>query len=166
MGCGKTSVGKEVARMLGFDFVDTDEEIVVEAGGRPITEIFDTEGEDGFRDRESAILQRVSESSQQVVSTGGGLPLRPENRILLNSMGYVVWLDAELESILHRVAGNHDRPLLEVTDRDEKVRELFAERRPIYKGGCDLRVETDGLQIGDVAYGVSESARVYLSEES
>jgi len=164
MGCGKSSVGRELARMVGYDFVDTDALIVEAAGGRPIPEQFETEGEERFRERETEILLGLGERQKLVVSTGGGLPLASKNQEALGLMGFVIWLDATADVILERVAVSGDRPLLNVKDPAGTIAKMLAERRPIYEEVSDLRVETDGLGIQDVAYGVAESARVYFED--
>ncbi len=161
MGSGKTSVGRELARMLGFRFVDTDEEVIRAAGGREVSQIFEEEGEAAFREREARILQMLAGEKNLVISTGGGLPVRDENRRLMETMGLVVWLDATREAILHRVAGNQNRPLLRGDNVEEEVSRMLTERRPIYEALAELRIETDGLSVGDVAYGVAESVRVH-----
>jgi shikimate kinase len=97
------------------------------------------------------------------VSTGGGLPLREENRALMAGMGFVVWLDAPLQAIVERVAANSRRPLLQGENLEAKVGKLLAERREVYRGSADLRVETNGLSVQEVAYGVAESVRVYFA---
>lgn len=163
MGSGKTSVGKELARMLGFQFVDTDEEVVRLAGGRPVTRIFEEEGEAKFREMEAAVFAALAGANNLVVSTGGGLPLREENRALMAGMGFVVWLDAPLQAIVERVAANSRRPLLQGENLEAKVGKLLAERREVYRGSADLRVETNGLSVQEVAYGVAESVRVYFA---
>ena len=163
MGSGKTSVGRELSRMLGFQFIDTDDEIVRMAGGRPISRIFEEDGEAKFREMEAAVLASLAGRHKLVVSTGGGLPLRAENRTRMASMGFVVWLDATREAILERVAGNANRPLLRGEDLEEKVDAMLEDRRAIYREAADLRVETNGLAVADVAYGVAESVRVHFA---
>ena len=165
MGSGKTSVGRELARMLGFRFVDTDEEVMRVAGGRSIPRIFEEEGEAKFRELESGVLELLSGVSGLVVATGGGLPLSRENRKRMSSIGFVVWLDAAREAILQRVSGNANRPLLRGGNVEERVDRMLGERREFYKDAADLRVETNGLSVADVAYGVAESVRVHLAAQ-
>lgn len=152
--------------MLGFRFVDTDEEVMRVAGGRSIPRIFEEEGESRFRELETGVLESLAEERGLVVSTGGGLPLSGENRRLMSSMGFVVWLDATREAILQRVSGNANRPLLRGDDVEEKVDRMLGERRAIYDAAADLRVETNGLAVGDVAYGVAESVRVHVAAQA
>ena len=166
MGCGKSSVGRELARMVGYEYVDTDEEIIASASGMPIPEIFDVEGEEGFRRRERGVLEGLVDSRGKIISTGGGVPVAEKNRVLLKKMGYVVWLDARVETIMRRVSTNQDRPLLQVDDPEAKVRELLSVRGPIYKEVADLRVETDDLGLNEVAYGVAESVRHFFGQET
>jgi shikimate kinase len=165
MGSGKTSVGRELARMLGFHFVDTDDEIVRMAGGRSVPRIFEEDGEARFRDMETEALAALAGKDKLVISTGGGLPLREKNRDLMASAGFVIWLDATRQAILERVAGNANRPLLQEEDLEEKVHRMLEDRRPVYEQAADLRVETNGLSVADVAYGVAESIRVLIADQ-
>lgn len=161
MGTGKTTIGKRVAGSLGFRFVDTDAQIVKKAG-KPITRIFEDEGEEAFRALETEVLRECSEKSGQVISTGGGIVTRPENRDLLEKAGFVIWLKASPETIHERVCRNRSRPLLETPDPQGTIRDLLAAREPLYEASTDLAVTTDGLTLDETSFGVTESARVAL----
>ncbi len=144
MGSGKTTVGQQLATEMGCRFADTDELLVHEAG-RSINEIFAEEGEEGFRDRETALLRRLTANREGgcVYSTGGGMILREENRRLLQQLGTVVWLQIEPETVLRRLAGNTDRPLLQGEDRAQKVQSLMEMRRSAYEDAAMVQVQVD-----------------------
>ncbi len=134
-GSGKTTIGRETARLLGWTFVDTDDRIVA-SQGRPIEDIFARYGEDEFRRVERQTLERVARADKQVVSTGGGVIMDERNRAVMEANGVVVLLEARPETILRRVseqrAGDDDaaaRPMLEADDLDERVRSLKALRQ-------------------------------------
>ena len=139
MGAGKTTVGQLLASALDFTFVDTDARIEA-AAGRTIPEIFASEGESGFRDRESAVLQEVLKGDRQVISTGGGIVLRPENREAIRAGGWCVWLAVSPEIVWNRVRLENHRPLLRNPDPEGTVRRMLAERDPIYQETAHLRV--------------------------
>ncbi|VEU44429.1 unnamed protein product [Pseudo-nitzschia multistriata] len=139
MGSGKSSVGDKLARRMGsYKFLDTDE-IIEKATKLTINEIFESEGEEGFRDVESQVLDTVHAYVRCVVSTGGGLVCKPKNWGKLQT-GIVVWLDVAPEVILKRVEGNEDRPLLKTKDPLQTLKDLLEERTPKYNQ-ADLRVE-------------------------
>jgi len=163
MGTGKTSVGMRVARSLGFRFVDTDTLIVKETG-KTIPEIFEESGEGHFRSLESAILRRCAEGEDQVISTGGGIVTREENRALLHEAGYVIWLKTSPEIIYERVKRNRNRPLLQTEDPLGTIRDLLALRKDLYEACADLAIKTDSLTMDETCYGVTESARLALGE--
>ncbi len=162
MGCGKSSVGRNVAHMIGFKFVDTDH-LITDAAGCSIPKIFEKEGEAGFRVRESAALRSLLGSRGHVIATGGGIVTQPHNLALLHHLGYVVWLDASVATLHRRTAGGHDRPLLNEEDPKAKLERLLAARKDLYKGLADQRITTDDLTLQETSYGVAESARVWFA---
>lgn len=149
MGCGKSAVGDRVARRMGtYNFLDTDE-IIEKATGMTIPEIFDAEGEEGFRTVESQVLDSVHPYVRCVISTGGGIVTRMENWSKLQT-GIVVWLDVEPEVIMKRIEGT-DRPLLQTDDPLAKLTELMTERHDKYNQ-ADVRIEvTAEMDEKDVA---------------
>ncbi|MEI6536528.1 MAG: shikimate kinase, partial [Verrucomicrobiaceae bacterium] len=161
MGSGKTTLGRMVAQSLDFDFVDTDQ-LVIDAAGKSIPEIFATEGEPGFRQRESAVLQSLIDRKRHVIATGGGIVTQSVNLPVLKQLGCVVWLSADISVLYQRTAHNFDRPLLREADPVAKLRALHEARAPLYLKACDLKITTDDLSAQDAAYGVTESARVYF----
>lgn len=162
MGCGKSTVGRIVANMVGFQFVDTDQ-LICDAAQCSIPRIFENEGEAGFRVRESAALRSLLGSRGHVIATGGGIVTQPHNLALLKHLGYVVWLDASVNTLYRRTSGNNDRPLLNDEDPKAKLERLLAARKDLYKDLADLRIKTDDLTPQETSYGVAESARVYFT---
>jgi shikimate kinase len=145
-GAGKTTIGRQLARRMHRSFVDADHEIEVRTGVR-IPLIFDIEGEQGFRDRESKVLAELGSRSDQVVATGGGAILRPENRAALKQGGVVVYLHATPHLLFERTRLDHNRPLLQVADPMKKIEELFAQRDPLYREVADIIVNSLGGSI-------------------
>jgi len=156
MGSGKSSVGRELARRFDAPFVDVDEWIESSAGCR-IRDLFAREGEQAFREREKAALREVLSVKGGVIATGGGAFADEENRVLLRSYAPVVYLDTAVETLLERLAGDLDRPLLRGGDgdREEVVRELLSRRIPGYRT-ADVTVRTDGRTVEEVAGQVAD----------
>lgn len=132
MGAGKSTIGRLVAAELGFPFKDSDHE-VEERSGADIPWIFDVEGEEGFRERETNALKHLLQESQLVLATGGGIILRPENRELLKQAHAVIYLTADPEHLVKRTARDKKRPLLQVDNPREKILSLLEERDPLYR---------------------------------
>lgn len=131
MGTGKTSVGQEVARCLGWEFIDMDDVIQSQAG-KTIPEIFAEDGEAAFREMEAALCRELAERSQVVISTGGGALVPDANRRVMSRHGLVVCLTADVEEIWWRLQKATDRPMLYANDRRARMEELLAERAPAY----------------------------------
>ena len=124
MGSGKTTVGKQLAKRTRMDFVDSDH-MIEDRCGVSISTIFDIEGEDGFRKRETKMLAELCERSGIVLATGGGAITVEENRILLRKSGFVVYLKTSIETQLARTQKNNNRPLLENVDAKKRLAELM-----------------------------------------
>jgi len=137
MGAGKTTVGRVLARLQKKNFIDLDSEIERRCGA-DISWIFDVEGESGFRDRESAVLSELCRRSDLVLATGGGAVLRPENRTLLATSGYVIYLSVSADELYERTRNDSNRPLLQVKNRREVIENLLSEREPLYREVADL----------------------------
>ncbi|QIF00887.1 shikimate kinase [Roseimicrobium sp. ORNL1] len=165
MGSGKSTVGRMVAHSLGFGFADTDH-LITDAAGQTIPEIFAAEGEEGFRVRETAALRSLVGRDGMVIATGGGIVTRPENLPLLKQLGFVVWLNADPNTLHRRTAHSHDRPLLKNPDPAGTLRKLHEGRSPLYEQASDMKINTDDFSPQDVAYGVAETARVHFSKAS
>ncbi len=159
MGVGKSAVGRSVARSLHMEFVDSDWAIEQEAG-KPIAQIFADEGEPAFREMERRFIESGHPDHNHVVSCGGGLPIQPGIAELLTEKGIVICLFAQPETIVSRTVGNPKRPLLNVENPEERVRDLMKEREPLYmKTG--IGISTEGRGIAEVT---SNIVRIYRRE--
>lgn len=140
MGAGKTTLGKALAARLGMAFVDTDR-VIEERTGVSIPTVFEIEGEEGFRRREAQVVADIAETGGRVVATGGGIVLRPENRERLAASGFVVYLNVPPHLLWERTRHDRNRPLLQVANPLQKLRELFQARDPYYREVADLVVD-------------------------
>ena len=131
MGAGKTNIGRRLATRLQLPFVDADSEIEA-AAGETIPEIFENRGEAAFREGERRVIARLLEGPVQVLATGGGAYMDPQTRALIRERGISVWLRAELEVLLQRVARRLNRPLLKQGDPREVLSQLIERRYPVY----------------------------------
>jgi shikimate kinase len=139
-GCGKSTVGRHLARQLGLDFADSDTEIERRLGCS-IREFFDREGEDAFRDVEQQVIDELTAGDDQVLATGGGAVLRPANREALHDRCQVFYLRSNPEELFRRLRRDTHRPLLQVADPLRRLRELFRERDPLYRKTAHFVVE-------------------------
>ena len=140
MASGKSVVGKKLSKRMGLNFFDTDEQIEQKAGVT-ISWIFDVEGEEKFRDRESEILSTVIEEDNCIISTGGGIVLREENRALLKK-GTGIYLKTSIQSQLERTMNDKERPLLQnIDNKEEALREIAKLRNPIYESCSEITIE-------------------------
>lgn len=148
MGAGKTTVGRLLAEQEGLCFCDTDA-MIEERERRTISEIFASDGEAAFRDMETELIKKLIEEklSDTVLSVGGGLPVREENRKLLQELGTVIYLMASKETIVKRVEGSDNRPLLKGENLMEKVGRMLSERDPLYRQAAEFLIETDGKTV-------------------
>jgi len=140
-GCGKSTVGRQLARQLGLDFVDSDHEIEQRIG-MPIRDFFAAHGEPAFRDIEADVIERLSGQAGIVLATGGGAVLRPSNRDALHSRMHVFYLRATAEDLHRRLRNDTHRPLLQVADPLRRLRELYRERDPLYRRTAHFVVES------------------------
>ncbi|MBP1156148.1 MULTISPECIES: shikimate kinase [unclassified Paenibacillus] len=144
MGSGKTTVGQALSAKLGWTYIDTDSEIV-RSQGMSISEMFAKQGEEAFRRAESDTIGDVLRGSKQVIATGGGAVLLEQNRHAMNENGFVVALSASVETIIERVRGDQNRPLLQ-GNLEERVNHIVVSRKHAYDF-ADLKVDTDGLPV-------------------
>ncbi len=144
MGAGKTTVGRQLARRLGRPFFDSDHEIV-ERTGVLIPTIFEIEGEEGFRRRESQTIAELSGVDNIVLATGGGAVLNPENRRILHETGWCVYLNVPPVLLYERTKHDRNRPLLQVENPLAKLEELYAARDPLYREAAHFVVEGSHL---------------------
>ena len=149
MGAGKSTIGRQLARALNLEFVDSDREIERRTGV-DIPLIFELEGESGFRKREQEAIDELSARPGIVLATGGGAVLDPTNRQHLSSRGYVIYLQTSVEQQLKRTAHDRNRPLLQTEDPGQKLHDLMTTRDPLYREIADWVIETDGCRVRDV----------------
>jgi shikimate kinase len=154
MGAGKSTIGRLLAQALCLDFKDTDKEIE-ERSGVDIPWIFDMEGEQGFRDRETAVLEQLSRQDNLLLATGGGIIQRPENRKLLAANGRVVYLMTSIDEQVRRTSRDKKRPLLQSENPRQVLTELMDTRHPLYQEVADFVIDTDGRSPKSVAQELS-----------
>jgi shikimate kinase len=155
MGAGKTTVGRLLARRLKLRFVDSDHEIERRCGVK-VPLIFDIEGEDGFRARESQTLAELAALDGIVLATGGGAVLAEENRRRLAARGTVIYLRARPEDLYERVRQDRNRPLLATADPLARLHELYVQRDPLYREVADVVVDTGRQTVQSLARTLAE----------
>jgi shikimate kinase len=165
MGAGKTSVGKQLASLIGVCCYDTDE-IIAAASGMSISELFSTKGELFFRNMESELLKLLGEKppGSCIVSTGGGAVLRQENISAMRKNGVIVLLQVTAEEIGRRINGNKNRPLLMTADPLKSLKELL-EKRKLFYSKSDLVTETSGLTISETVNKVIKAVEGWNNEK-
>ena len=176
MGSGKTTVGRTLARILGRTFLDTDE-MIVQDQQMPITQIFEKYGEPYFRDLETGLLRKLEKDLQEtgrqettiretgreetgrqetdpsgyVISVGGGLPLREENRVIMKRIGIVIYLKASPDTLVERLKGDTSRPLLQGGNMREKILSLMEKRDSFYTQAAQIQLFTDEMSVRETA---------------
>ncbi|WP_233575019.1 shikimate kinase [Pusillimonas sp. NJUB218] len=150
MGAGKTTIGRSLAKILGREFVDLDQAIEARCGV-PVSHIFEVEGEEGFRKRETLLLDEYSQQPGIVLATGGGAVLAAQNRRLLAERGVVVYLRASDEELYRRVAKDRNRPLLQTANPRARVTELLTQRAPLYEEVAHVAFDTGSMPIAQAA---------------
>jgi shikimate kinase len=148
MGAGKTTVARLLAGRLNRTFIDSDIELEARCGVK-VPVIFEIEGEDGFRNREAAVLDELTSRTGVILATGGGAVLREENRQRLAARGVVIYLRAQPHDLYMRTRHDKNRPLLATPDPQKRLEELFSQRDPLYREVADLVIDTgrQGVQI-------------------
>ena len=162
MGTGKSTIGRQIAQRLGFQFLDVDH-LIVEREGAPVAELFAQHGEAAFRRLETQTLNSLHHLRRCVIASGGGSVVREENRACLRQLGFVVGLTASEEVIFERVSRNTKRPLLHTADPRGTIRALLAERAEAYAATAQFVVDTSALTppaIVDLI--VAEARRAFL----
>jgi len=162
MGAGKTSVGRLVADQLHLDYLDTDE-LIQSRTGRTISDIFAKDGEPAFRALEKEVTSELFTREHTLISTGGGLPTKPENLTSLKRHALVVCLWASPEKIWERVKNQTHRPLLQGPDPQQKIRDLLASREQFYRQ-ADVLINTDIRSVREVAQQVAHQFKLAQSE--
>lgn len=149
MGAGKSTIGRQLARSLQRDFLDSDREIELRTGV-DIPFIFEKEGEEGFRRREAEVIDDLTRKQDIVLATGGGAVTREINRRHLAERGTVIYLHTSVDQQLARTARDRNRPLLQTENPRARLETLMAEREPLYRELASLVIETDGRSVKDV----------------
>ncbi|MEO5754056.1 MAG: shikimate kinase [Chthoniobacterales bacterium] len=156
MGTGKSAVGQQLAQFTARACLDTDE-MVAQACGMPISQIFERLGEERFRDEESAVLHELDADLPSVIVTGGGVVLRPANVARLRELGSVVCLRADLPTLVRRLETGSGRPLLAAENLADTVGRLLLERQPFYDDAADFTVDTSALGPQKVALAIQDA---------
>lgn len=165
MGAGKSTVGKQLAKRLGFRFMDTDEAIEKKAGKR-ISEIFAEEGEKSFRKKEGELLSELlAKTEKTVISTGGGLPMEEKNGRYLRELGFVVYLDVTKETVLERLKKDTRRPLLQGEDKEKRVEELLSFRQPIYEYTAHITIDTNQRNFDEIIDDIVRNYEIMMARE-
>jgi shikimate kinase len=149
MGAGKSTIGRQLARRLKLSFHDSDQEIE-QRTGVDIALIFELEGEAGFRKREKAVIDELTQLPNIILATGGGAILDPENRKHLTSRGTVIYLHASVAQQLRRTGRDRNRPLLQTANPRATLEQLMAIREPLYREAANIIIDTDGMRVTDV----------------
>ncbi len=155
MGVGKSSIGRVLAQLLAFKFIDSDQAIEARTGA-DISWIFDVEGEQGFRKRERNMIAELTLLPNTVLATGGGAVLQESSRKLMDERGFVVYLTAPLEVLLERTSRDKRRPILQQKNRREILQKVVQEREPLYKEIADVEIVTTGTNIKLLAKRIAE----------
>lgn len=164
MAAGKSTIGKALAKTLGVDFFDSDQEIVGHTGAE-ISLIFDIEGEQGFRKRETEMLQKLVLYRPIVLATGGGAIISQINRDVLAQNGIIVYLACSVEQQLNRTRHDTRRPLLQTENPRLKLEQLMNERGPIYQSLSDIRIDTENRTSKSVMKELITKLKNYRSEQ-
>lgn len=146
MGAGKSTVGRLLAEKLQYEFIDSDHVIEAKTGAT-IPMIFDIEGEEGFRLRESNAIDELTQQNAVILATGGGAVLKEDNRRNLRSRGFVVYLKSSVESLVARTKHDRNRPLLQAENPGQVLQDLMDERGPLYEETADLVIQTEETSV-------------------
>lgn len=156
MGCGKSTIGRNLAKISGCKFLDMDRAIE-EKAGKSIMQIFEQDGEAAFRDMETAYLQELLTAEKgKIISTGGGIPVREENRRLLKQLGTVIYLKVRPETVYERIKGDKTRPLLQCDNPLVRIQEMLKIREPLYEDCADIIIEADERKQQEISGQIKE----------
>jgi len=165
MGSGKTTIGQRLAKKLSLEFLDNDHQLQ-EQTGASVNLIFDLEGEEGFRKRETAMLKKLVARKNVVVATGGGTVLAPENRMLLSRTGTVVYLRTSVTQQIKRLSRDKTRPLLQSGDRKEKLFRLAKERNPLYEDLAHITFQSRSRGLDSATEALYQKIMAYWSNQT
>lgn len=160
MGAGKTTMGRQLAKRLNLEFIDSDH-VIEERTGADIPLIFEKEGEEGFRKREQDVINELTQRKKMVLATGGGVVLNPENRKNLKSRGTVIYLHSDIKYLINRTRHDKNRPLLQTADPAAKLKELMIVREPLYRETADIVINTGEKSIRSVINAILEKLKQY-----
>ena len=159
MGCGKSSVGIRLSDRLRRTIIDTDQWIE-QKQKKTVSEIFEESGEEAFRCMETECLRKLIKTARrQIISVGGGLPMRKENHALLKELGRVFYLKVTPETVYERVKNDTTRPLLQVEDPMERIRTLMEKRAPVYEACADVIVEVSGKSFEEIIEEIERNSK-------
>jgi shikimate kinase len=164
MGSGKTTIGQRVAKRLGLEFFDCDQELELQTGAS-VSLIFDVEGEAGFRERETRMLEQLTRRRGVLVATGGGVVLRRRNRELLRRNGLVVYISTSVVQQLRRLNRDRTRPLLQSGDRKAKLARLAAHRNPLYEELADIEFPSQNRGLDATADALADLIREHWNQQ-
>ncbi|MGD8514180.1 MAG: shikimate kinase AroK [Granulosicoccaceae bacterium] len=162
MGAGKSSVGRQLAKILQCEFIDSDH-VIEQRTGASIPLIFDIEGEEGFRQREEQIIDELTRQPGIVLATGGGAVLRENNRQHLRNRGCVIYLSATAGQLYERTKRDRNRPLLQTDNPRARIEELLAQRDPLYREVADIVIDTDGHSVRHVVNSILDALAMQKS---
>ena len=160
MGSGKTSVGKILAKKVGRNFFDTDQEIIKNEK-LDISQIFNKYGEDYFRELEHAILKRIISNEGSIVSTGGGIVLKKENIDIMKDNGIIIFLNIDVETQIARIKNKKNRPLLKNSNLEDDLKNMKNDRDKVYESISNLKIDVSGV----TKYKVIDDIQIYLNEK-
>lgn len=165
MGAGKTTIGQALADKLSYQFLDTDA-YIEEEQNTTISHIFMEYGEEYFRNMETATIENLEKNmNHNIVSTGGGLPLRECNGAILQKMGFVVFLSVKKETVLKRLEGDTQRPLLQGDNVEQKMEEMLHFRNPIYEYTAHLKVEVDNKTVEEITEEIYHNYMIMMGQD-
>ena len=164
MGAGKTTMGRQLAKKLHLEFIDSDR-VIEQRTGADIPLIFDKEGEEGFRKREEAVIDELTQKDNIILATGGGAILRPSNRQHLKERGTVIYLHSDINQLMERVRHDKNRPLLQTEDPEAKLRELMEIRDPLYRETAHITINTGEKSIRSVINVILDRLKTYRDRQ-
>lgn len=170
MGCGKTTVGKELSKATGLPLLDMDA-VIEEQIGKSIPAIFKEDGEARFRALETALLRYLDGTvgtvyGPSIISTGGGVVLREENRAILRRLGFTVWFHVEVPTLVARTSRSGNRPLLKTENRLETLSRLLEQRAPLYAATAHMKLDTTHMEVPEIVRSVHAAAVKFFALSS
>lgn len=158
MGSGKSTIARQLKKELDMELVEMDQRIVDEQG-MSINDIFAQKGEEAFRDIESQLVVDLGNQEASIISCGGGVVIRPQNVENMKKSGKIVFLTASPETILERVKGGTDRPLLNGNMNVPYIKEMMDKRRDFYEGAADIKISTDNKSVKEISDEIIEALK-------